>query len=294
MMDIKALRSFAAIMEEGSFAAAARRIGVSKSMCSKMIADLEADLGTRLLTRTTRAVTPTAAGQSFYAEISDILARLDAATEGVRAASKRPSGPLKLGAPVQYALRVFQPHLMRFMEEYPDIQLDVVLDDSRADLTRDGFDAVIRVGSLEDSALLARRLHDARIMLVASPGYVAQHGSPARPSELRNHLCLHYTNLRGPGTWPLRQGDEVVYQKITPAFSSNNGELLRGLAVGGKGIALTPEFQVAEDLAQGRLVPVMADYALPRVPVHVVYSSRKLVTAALAAFLDFVGRLHLD
>lgn len=263
-------------------------------MCSKMIADLEADLGTRLLTRTTRAVTPTATGQSFYAEVSDILARLDAATESVRAASRRPSGPLRLGVPVQYTLKVFQPHLIRFMEEYPDIQLDVVLDDSRVDLTRAGFDAVIRVGPLEDSALLARRLHEARILLVASPGYVAQHGSPTTPSDLRDHSCLHYTNLRGPGTWPLRHGTEVVYQKITPAFSSNNGELLRSLAVSGKGIALAPEFQVADDLAQGRLVMVMADYALPRVPVHVVYSSRKLVTAALAAFLDFVGQLHLD
>lgn len=293
-MDIKALRNFAAIMEEGSFAAAARRTGVSKSMCSKMIADLEADLGTRLLTRTTRAVTPTAAGQGFYAEVSDILARLDSATEALRAASKRPSGPLKLGAPVQYALKVFQPHLIRFMEEYPDIQLDVVLDDSRADLTREGFDALIRVGPLEDSAMLARRLHDARILLVASPDYVARHGSPVVPSDLRDHLCLHYTNLRGPGTWPLRHGAEVVYQKITPAFSSNNGELLRSLAVSGKGIALAPEFQVADDLTEGRLVAVMGDYGLPRVPVHVVYSSRKLVTAALAAFLDFVGRLHLD
>ena len=293
MTDLKALRSFVAIIDEGSFAAAARRMGISKSMCSKMIADLEADLGTRLLTRTTRAVTPTAAGLGFHAQVADILSRLDAAFEDVRAASNRPSGPLKLGVPVQYTLKVFQPHLMRFMDEHPDIQLDVVLDDSRSDMTRDGFDAVIRIGTLEDSSLHARRLHDANIMLVASPDYVARHGSPQRPADLRDHLCLHYTNLKGPGTWPLRSGTEVVYQKITPAFSSNNGELLRALAVGGKGIALAPEFQVADDLARGLLVPVLADHALPGVPIHVVYSSRKLVTAALAAFLDFVGRLDL-
>ncbi|MFN4060202.1 LysR family transcriptional regulator [Paracoccus hibiscisoli] len=293
-MDIKVLRSFAAIVDEGSFAAAARRLGISKSTCSKMIADLEADLGTRLLTRTTRAVTPTAAGHAFHAQITDILTRLDAAFEGVRAASARPAGPLKLGVPVQYTLKVLQPHLMRFMEEYPDIQLDVVLDDSRSDMTRDGFDAVIRIGTLEDSSLHARRLHDANIMLVASPDYIARHGSPQRPADLRDHQCLHYTNLRGPGTWPLRQGSEVIYQKITPAFSSNNGELLRALAVGGKGIALAPEFQVADDLAQGLLVPVLPGHALPGVPIHLVYSTRKLVTASLAAFLDFAARLDLD
>ncbi|ODT58198.1 MULTISPECIES: LysR family transcriptional regulator [Paracoccus] len=293
-MDIKVLRSFAAIVDEGSFAAAARRLGISKSTCSKMIADLETDLGTRLLTRTTRAVTPTAAGHAFHAQITDILTRLDAAFEGVRAASARPSGPLKLGVPVQYTLKVLQPHLMRFMEEYPDIQLDVVLDDSRSDMTRDGFDAVIRIGTLEDSSLHARRLHDANIMLVASPDYIARHGSPQRPADLRDHQCLHYTNLRGPGTWPLRQGSEVIYQKITPAFSSNNGELLRALAVGGKGIALAPEFQVADDLAQGLLVPVLPGHALPGVPIHLVYSTRKLVTASLAAFLDFAARLDLD
>ena len=293
-MEIKVLRSFAAIIDEGSFANAARKVGISKSMCSKLISDLEADLGTRLLTRTTRAVKPTAIGLSFYAEVSEILARLDAATEAVRDASQRPSGPLKLGSPVQYTLKVFQPHLVRFMEEHPDIQLDVTLDDGRSDMTRDGFDAVIRIGNLEDSTLHARKLHDARIMLVASPGYIAEKGSPDSPAQLRDHHCLHYTNLRGPSTWPLRHQNEVIYQKITPAFSSNNGELLRSLAVAGKGIALAPEFQVADDLAQGRLVPVMADYALPGVPVHVLYSSRKLVTAALASFLDFVGGLNLD
>lgn len=292
-MDIRVLRSFAAIIDEGSFAAAARRIGISKSMCSKMIAGLEADLGTRLLTRTTRAVTPTAAGHDFHLRIADVLDRLDAAIEGARATSARPSGPLKLGVPVQYTLRVFQPHLIRFMEEYPDIQLDVVLDDSRSDMARDGFDAVIRIGTLADSSLHARRLHDARIMLVASPDYLARRGSPQRPADLRDHQCLHYTNLKGPGTWPLRNGTEVVYQKITPAFSSNNGELLRGLAVSGKGIALAPEFLVADDLAQGRLVAVLDDHALPGVPINIVYSSRKLVTASLAAFLDFVARLDL-
>lgn len=293
-LDIKALRAFAAVVEEGSFTAAAQRIVMSKSMCSKIIADLESFLGARLLTRTTRAVTPTAAGMSFYTEVGGILARLDAATEAVRSTTLHASGPLKLGAPVQYMLNVFEPHLLRFMTEYPDVQLDVVLEDARTDLTRDGYDAVLRIGLLEDSNLHARHLHDTPILLVASPDYIQARGNPGHPSDLRHHLCLHYTNLRGAGTWPLRQGTEVIYQKITPAFSSNNNELLRRLAIAGKGIALTPRFQVADDLEAGRLVAVMPDYGLPGAPVHVLYSSRKNVSAALSAFLDFVATLRFE
>lgn len=293
-MDIKALRAFAAIVEEGSFTAAARRLRLSKAMCSKLISDLEADLGARLLVRTTRAVKPNAAGAAFYAEIAGILARLDAAAESVRASTQRPSGPLKLSAPVQYMLNVFQPHLLRFMREYPDIRLETVLDDSRADLVRDGFDAIIRIGPLDDSALHARRLHDVPIMLVASPAYIRDHGAPAHPAELREHACLHYSNLRGSSTWPLSTDGEVSYHKINPVFSSNNNELLRLMALNGQGVALTPRFQVEEDLRQGRLLPVMTDYEFPRVPVNVLYSSRKNVSAALAAFLDFVAALRFE
>lgn len=292
-MELKPLRAFVAIIEEGSFAGAARRLGISKSMCSKMISDLEADLGGRLLSRSTRAVKPTAVGLAFHAELTQILGQLDAAAEAVKAAGEHPAGPLRIAAPVQYTLKVLQPHLFRFMDDHPDIQLDLVLEDGRSDMVREGFDAMIRIGELEDSALHARRLDDAHILLVAAPDYIQRQGSPRVPADLRDHACLHYTNLRGPGTWPLRNGNEVIYQKITPAFSSNNGDLLRAMAVGGRGIALAPEFQVAADLAEGRLVQVMPDYALPGVPVHVVYSSRKLVTAALSRFLDFLGGLKL-
>ncbi|WP_304617146.1 LysR family transcriptional regulator [Paracoccus sp. (in: a-proteobacteria)] len=293
-MDIKALRAFVAIVEEGSFTAAARRLRLSKAMCSKLISDLEADLGARLLMRTTRAVKPNAAGTAFYAEIADILARLDAAAEGVRASTQRPSGPLKLSAPVQYMLNVFQPHLLRFMREFPEIRLETVLDDSRSDLVRDGFDAIIRIGPLDDSALHARRLHDVPTLMVASPAYIREHGAPAHPAELRDHACLHYSNLRGSNTWPLSINGEVSYHKINPIFSSNNTELLRLMALNGQGVALTPRFHVEDDLRQGLLLPVMPDYEFPRVPVNVLYSSRKNVSAALAAFLDFIGDLRLD
>lgn len=293
-MDIAVLRTFLCILDEGSFAGAARRMGISKSLSSKHIADLEADLGTRLLVRTTRAVTPTTLGLAYAEKIREALRLLDSANESLRCATGHPSGPLKIGSPIFYTLKILQPHILRFMEQFPDIQLEIVLDDGTADLIGDGFDAVIRIGQLGDSTLLARKLHEVGVHMVATPDYLAENGVPLRPADLTAHKCLHYTNLRGAGTWPLRRDGEVIYQKIQPAFSTNNSDMLRSLAVNGKGIALLPDFVVEDDIASGLLVPVMGDFALPDIPVSLVYPSRKLMTAAMRNFVDFLTGLKLD
>lgn len=292
-MDITVLRTFISILDEGSFAAAARRMGISRSLCSKYISDLEADLGARLLSRTTRALRPTAIGLEYSRQIREVLRQLDGANEMVRDASAHPAGALKIGAPASYIHKLFQPHLMRFMDNHPDIRLEMVLDDGVTDLIGGGYDAVIRIGFLEDSTLHARKLHEAGILLVASPGYVERHGEPVAPSDLTRHSCLHYTNLRGPGTWPLRCGKEVFYQKVQPVFSTNDTELLHSLAVGGKGVALLPHFTIADDLEAGRLLPLMTNFALPDIPVNLVYPTGKLMTGAMRSFLDFATHLRL-
>lgn len=292
-MDTAVLQTYLHIIDEGSFAAAARRMGISKSLASKYIADLETSLGARLLTRSTRSVRPTTLGGEYYTQIKDVLGRLDAANEAVRQVSAHPSGRLRIGSPVSYTLQVFRPHMMRFMEAYPDILLDVVLDDRCTDLIGDGLDAVIRIGELDDSSLFARRLHGARIHVVATPDYLASFGTPQRPADLVAHRCLHYTNLRGAGTWPFQQGNELIYQKISPFFASNNGEMILAAALEGKGIALMPEFLIEQELRDGRLQRVLPDFSLPEVPVNLVYPTRKNMTAALRAFLDFTAGLSL-
>lgn len=292
-METAVLRTFLHIVDEGSFAGAARRMGISKSLCSKYISDLEETLGARLLTRSTRSVKPTAVGLDYSNKVREILAQLDAASETVRAVSEKASGPLKIGAPIFYTLRVLQPHLLRFIEQHPDIQLEAVLDDERADLVGDGFDAVIRIGELDDSGLFARHLHDMRVMLVASPGYLADKGVPAEPADLSEHHSIYYTNIRGTGTWPFRHGNEVVHQKIVPVFQTNNGEMVRAAALNGKGIAMLPVFIIEEDLREGRLVPVLTDFFLPELPVNLVYPSRRHMTAALKVFMEFVAGLRL-
>lgn len=293
-MDTSVFRTFLSVVDEGSFAAAAQRMGISRSLCSKHVADLEAELGVRLLARTTRKVTPTVAGLSYSRDLRDILARLDAATEAVKATTTSQSGALKIGTPIFYTLKVLQPHLLDFMEQYRDIQLQVVLDDGASDIVGEGFDAVIRIGNLKDSTLHARRLHSVRILLVGSPDYLARAGRPEQPADLLRHDCLHYTNLPGTMTWPLRRGSRTIRQPVRPSFSSNNTELLHSMAVNGKGLALLPEFVLLDDIAAGRLEALMTDYTLPDLPVNLVYPSGKLLTGAMRSFLDFAGRLRLS
>ncbi|MFT4151907.1 MAG: LysR family transcriptional regulator [Paracoccaceae bacterium] len=293
-MDTAILRTFVHIVDEGSFAAAARRMGISKSLCSKYISDLEETLGARLLTRSTRSVKPTAAGLEYSLQVREVLTRLDAANEAVRTLSAHPAGPLKIGSPISYTLKVFQPYMLRFMEEYPEIQLEAVLDDGQADLIAEGFDAVIRIGGLQDSSLFARHLHDARILLVATPDYLAEFGEPNCPADLAGHRCLHYTNLRSATTWPFRRGNEIIHQKIQPFFQTNNGDMIRAAALDGKGLGMLPAFMIEDEIAAGTLVPVLTDYALPDIPVNIVYPTRKHMTAALRSFLDFTAGLRLS
>lgn len=292
-MDTNVFRTFVSVVDEGSFAAAAQRLGISRSLCSKHVADLEADLGVRLLSRSTRKVTPTAVGLSFHRDLGEVLARLDAATEAVRATTATQSGTLKIGSPIFYTLKVLQPYLLDFMEQYRDIRIQVVLDDGASDIIGEGFDAVIRIGTLSDSTLHARRLHSARILLVASPDYLARSGTPQTPSDLLRHDCLHYTNLPGNLTWPLRRGSRTIRQPIRASFSSNNTELLHSMALNGRGVALLPEFLIGDNIADGRLVALMTDYALPDLPVNLVYPSGKLLTGAMRGFLDFMSALRL-
>lgn len=292
-MDTNVFRTFVSVVDEGSFAAAAQRLGISRSLCSKHVADLEADLGVRLLSRTTRKVPPTAVGIAFHGDLRDVLARLDAATTAVRATTTTKSGTLKIGSPIFYTLKVLQPYLLDFMEQCRDIRLQVVLDDGASDIIGEGFDTVIRIGSLSDSTLHARRLHSARILLVASPDYLARNGRPERPADLLRHDCLHYTNLPGNLTWPLRRGSRTIRQPIRPSFSSNNTEMLHAMALNGKGLALLPEFIVRDDLTLGRLEMLMNDYILPDLPVSLVYPSGKLLTGAMRSFLDFTATLRL-
>lgn len=288
-LDISVMQSFVAVVEAGSFSGAARRLGLSKSLTSKRISDLEADLGVRLLTRSTRSVSATGAGREYYQRLKGILGDLDEAHQAVRQQGDRPSGQLRITAPVTYTRRVLQPALTRFMREYPEVALEVVLDDNRRNIVEEGFDAAVVAGKLEDSGLYARRLRGSRVHVVAAPGYLQGHGQPERPQDLTRHRILHYTNLRTARAWPFACRNEIHHQKIEPAFSANNGDIIRAAAAEGLGIAFLPEFLIGEELASGALVPLLVPFTLPELPIHLVYPHRKHASAALRAFLDLIA-----
>ena len=283
------MQSFVAVVEEGSFSAAARRLGLSKSLTSKRISDLEALLGVRLLTRSTRNVSATGAGSEYYQRLKGILGDLDAAHQAVRQQGDRPVGHLKITAPITYTRRVLQPALTRFMREYPEVMLEVVLDDGRRNLVEEGFDVAVVGGPLEDSSLYARRLRGSRVHIVAAPEYLARMGTPQTPADLIHHRILHYTNLRTARSWPFSCGKEIHHQKIEPAFAANNGDIIHATAVDGFGIAFLPEFLIEDELASGALVPVLVPFTLPELPIHLVYPHRKHASAALRAFLDLIA-----
>lgn len=289
-MDTAVLRTYVHIIEEGSFAGAARRMGVSRSLVSKYVSDLEARLGAQLLTRSTRSLSPTELGRSYFEQVREILQHLDDADDSVRQGVGMVAGKLRIGAPVTFTLQVLNPHVMRFMEAYPDVRLDLSLDDGCVDPVAAGFDATIRVGVLDDSSMRARHLCEVDTVLVASPEYLAEHGTPTEPADLSAHRILYYTNTKSAGTWPFRRGNEVIHQKVTPAFSTNNGDMIRTAALDGQGVALTVGFQVAADLAAGRLVPILTNYGLPELPVSVIWPSSRNMGAALRAFVDFLGQ----
>lgn len=291
-MDTNVLKAYTLIVEEGTFSAAALRLGISKSMCSKYISDLEDSLGARLLTRSTRSVKPTAIGLEYYSRARRIIDLLAEATECAKLVSASTSGHLRIGSPVSYSLKALQPHIIQFLDRYPGIQLESILDDSKTDLVSGGFDAVIRIGDLDDSTMVTRRLHSARCLIVASPDYLDRHGTPENPADLSDHKVLHYTSSGGTATWPFQKDSEMVWQKVHPRFTSNNGEIIRAAALAGHGIAYLPEFLIIDELKAGTLVAIMTEFSRPDLPISVVYPSRKNASAALKAFLEFVPQME--
>ena len=291
-MDISVLQSYVHVVENGSFSAAAKLMGISKSICSKHISDLETQLGSRLLSRSTRAVTPTAVGLDYYEKVKLVLAELNAANESVRTRSEKTIGHIKIGAPISYTLKFMRPLIFHFMKTFPDNHVELVMDDRQQDIVGGGFDAIIRIGELDDSSFIARRLSGSKVHLVASPAYLAEHGMPKDPADLVNHRCLYYTNMRGTSTWRFSHHGQSVQQRISPVFSSNNGDIIRSATKAGLGISLAPEFLIEDDLANGLLVPILTDFELPEIPINLVYPSRKNITAAFRAFLDAVPRCY--
>lgn len=288
MDQVEAIRAFVTTVREGGFAAAGRSLELSRSQISKLVQALEDKLGAQLLTRTTRAVQLTDVGQEFYERSVDILAALDEASEAVTSLQKKPIGKLRVNAPMAFGLYRLQSILPEFLSQYPDVELSIHLDDRFVDPIQGGYDVTIRIAKLADSSLKSRRVGKARRALYAAPSYLAAHGTPQAPNDLKHHQCLHYDYLASGANWVLHGPSGEASVLVKGPLCSNSGDLLAESAIAGHGIVLSPDFIVEKAVQSGRLVPILPDYEAPSAEIYALYPPTRRVSAKTRAFIDFL------
>ncbi len=286
----QAITVFTRVVEAGSFARAAERLGVSVSSVSRQVAELEAHLDARLLNRTTRRLSLTESGRAFHERCVQLLADLEEAEQSAHAATLTPRGTLRLTAPVTFGARHLAPAIAAFVGRHPQMRLDIELSDRAVDLVDEGFDAAVRIGNIGSQNLVGRKVGATRLVCCAAPAYVARHGEPETPEDLAAHACLTYEYAPVRNTWSFRdrQGRERSVRVGGP-IHANNGRFLEALAVAGVGIACEPDFIVGPDVAAGRLVALLPDYAPAATSIYVVYPSRRHLSAKVRVFTDFLA-----
>ena len=286
---LTSIEVFARVVETGSFAAAAERLGIGRAAASKHVLRLEERLGARLLNRTTRRVGLTEEGAAFYERCSRILAELEEAEHDLGAARREPRGTLRINAPVSFGVLHLGAAIGAFAIRYPQVRIALALNDRFVDLVEEGFDVAVRIGRLPSSSLVARRICETRLVPVASPGYWARHGKPALPEDLRRHNCLIYT-LQAGSDWRFVGADGAEHHvTVGGSISASNGDVLRAAALDGVGVALLPDFIAGPDVRRGDLVEALPSYRPPVLGVHAVYPPTRHVPAKLRAFIDFLG-----
>ncbi len=285
MIEIADMRCFVEVLESGGFNRAAVKLGLSKSIVSRRIARIERELGTRLLSRTTRGMSPTEAGADFKARCERILAEIDAAREAVAQHSGGLTGRLRIAAPLVFGVRHIAPVLGELAKRHPKLEIDVSYSDRIIDLIGERYDAAIRIGTIRDTSLIARRLAPARAALVASPAYLAVHGTPRVPADLVKHECLIYTGSTVPD-WHFRAGKRSIAIRPTGRLRSDSGAALLEWALAGLGIAALPTFISGDQIHAGALVPLLMDYPTPEFAVHVVLPPGATASAKLRLLID--------
>ena len=282
-------RMFVTVLETGSFAAAAQRLGTSSGQASKLVAKLESDLGVRLIHRTTRALSATEAGQAYFDRLRNLIDEFDALDTQTRNAAQLPRGKIRLSAPLSFGTIRLAPLLAEFAKAYPDIALEVHFSDRLVNLVDEGFDMAVRVGKPRDTTLIARKLCTSQLIVAAAPGYLAQRGTPQTPQDLTSHDCLIDTNYRDPHRWSFAQNQSVA---VTGRLTFSNASACMIAAEAGLGIAASPDFVLAESLASGRLVRLLTQHEEPPMAVFALYPSGRHLALKMRVLIDFLAQ-HL-
>jgi len=275
---------FARVVELGNLTRAARMLGTTRSAVSKAVARLEAHLGTRLLNRTTRELSATAAGDACYAHCARIAAEVECAERAASELRSAPHGTLRVSCALGLGM-LLAPEIPRFSLQYPDLALEFSLSESIVDLVREGVDVGVRLGRLSDSSLVARKLAPYRRVVCASAAYLAKNPMPRIPADLAHHNCI----LRlGNDQWPFRSDARTVSIRVRGNYRADTPELLRQAALAGIGVAMLPSFAIARDLDSGRLLPLLEPYVLQKAAIYVVYPHQRHLSPNVRAFIDFL------
>lgn len=292
MVGLQGYAAFAEAVRRGSFAAAARELGLSPSAVAKSVARLEQQLGLRVFVRSTRRITLTSEGHVLYARCSRIIDELEAIRSDAEGARGEPSGVLRLNVPVTYGKLVVVPALVRLAARYPKLEFDVGFSDQWVDLVRHGLDAVVRVGDLADSSLVARRIGGQGMVTCAARAYLRRKGTPRSPSELQSHSCLLFRlpSSGRPRPWLYRGGRSRRELVPRSRFLFNEGEAIVAAAAEGAGIAQVPDYMAAAHLQSGRLVEVLAPYRPPELPISLVYPSSRQAAPRVRALVEALSR----
>ena len=288
MDKLSSLRAFVVVVETGGFSSAARQLGVSKAQVSKQIAQLEESLGVRLLHRTTRRVTATSSGQAYFEQCQPLLLELDELDSVVQSKNAIPSGELRITAPLSFAELRLMPIVAKFSERYPEVQLRLNLTDKYVDLIEERVDVAIRIGSLEDSSLVASKLGATSMQVCATPAYLTVNGVPTEPVQLSDHDCVVDSNYPGKEEWLLGSGDQAMTVKVSSKIQVNSARAARELVLANRGIGYLPSFAINDDIKAGRLIHLFPECATAPLGIYAVYTHRRHLSAKVRLFVEMI------
>lgn len=288
-VDLSDVMAFLRVAETGSFARAADRLALAKSIVSRRVARLEATLGAQLLTRSARGAVPTELGRTYYAHAANSLAELEAAHDGLAEAMAEIAGPLRVSGPLSFGVEHLAPALADFAAAHPRVELDVSFEDRTIDLVAGGFDLGVRLGRLADSSLIARKLAPLRAAVLASPAFLAAHGTPQSPRDLIGKPALTYANASVGELWRFRVGNRWEAVRVTSRLRADNGEMLRAAAIAGLGFVVLPTFIASPAIASGALSIVLRDFPIEESGVYAMLPPGRSATARVRALIDFLA-----
>lgn len=293
MDKLNAISVFCKVIETQSFTQAANQQNISVAMASKLVSQLEEHLKTRLLQRTTRKIVPTEAGMLYYQRCQAILLDLSEADSSISNMATSLQGNLLISVPRDFGLLYISPNLPKFIELHPNLHVEIEFEDKRVDLVAEGYDLALRIGYMQDSSLVARKISSSPMHFVASPSYLEARGIPLTPDDLEYHQGLLYKSSLNQVHWQSTKTNQIQRYKIQSKVVSNNGMALLEMTKAGLGISNSPSFFVKDALASGELVEILSKYKQKPLDIYVVYPNRRHLPAKVRAFIEFLASLGL-